>query len=74
MKDLNRKALIYSATGVFAVIVVAFLTNLVAPRNAFGEGLRFFMPLLTGIVGGAVIFFRLRDESDIDFDELGEEE
>lgn len=75
MKDLNRKALTYSVAGVFAVIAVAFLTNLLAPQNTLGEGLRFFMPLLTGIVGGAVIFFKLKDETDIDFEDIdtGEE-
>jgi hypothetical protein len=74
MKELNRKALIYSGIGLFAVIAVSFTTNLIAPESALGEGLRFLMPLLTGIIGGAVIFFRLQDESNIDFEELGEEE
>lgn len=73
MKELNRKALIYSVLGVLGVVAVAFITNFVAPQNSLGEGLRFFMPLLTGILAGAAIFFRLKEESDIDFEELGED-
>ena len=61
MKELHKKALLYSTTGVLAVIATAFTTNLLAPQNALGEGLRFSVPVLTGIIGGAIIFFRLRE-------------
>ncbi|MFB6174685.1 MAG: hypothetical protein ABEJ87_01770 [Candidatus Nanohalobium sp.] len=57
-----------------SVIVVAFLPALLAPHNSTGQALRFFLPLLTGIIAGILIFFRLKDESNIDFDELGDQE
>lgn len=74
MKELNRKALIYSVLGVISVLVVAFVTDFIAPQNSFGEVLRFSMPIITGIITGAAIFFRLKDESDIDFEDIAEEE
>ncbi len=74
MKELNRKALIYSVLGMSTVIASAFMTNMLAPQNAMGEGFRFFVPLFTGIIAGAAIFLRLKDESGIDLEELGEEE
>jgi hypothetical protein len=74
VKKLNKKALIYSVLGISTVIATAFITNLLAPQNTLGEGLRFFVPLFTGIIAGAAIFLRLKDESDIDLEELGEEE
>jgi len=73
MNDLNRKALIYSVAGVVLVMGVALVTDFLAPENGFGETLRFSMPILAGLVSGAVIFFKLRQETDIDFSELGEE-
>jgi len=72
MKELNKKALAYSALGMTAVIAVAFLTNLLAPQNTIGQGLRFTLPLLTGIISGGAIFLKLKRETDIDFDQLDE--
>jgi len=72
MKELNKKALAYSALGMTAVITVAFLTNLLAPRNTIGQGLRFTLPLLAGIISGGAIFLKLKRETDIDFDQLDE--
>ncbi|MFB6180787.1 MAG: hypothetical protein ABEJ93_02830 [Candidatus Nanohalobium sp.] len=72
MKKLYKKALLYFSAGMLTVIGAGFITNLVAPQNALGEGLRFSVPLLTGVIGGAVIFFRLKDESDTGFSELEE--
>jgi hypothetical protein len=74
MKDLNRKALVYSVLGVVSVLVIAFGTDFLAPQNSFGEILRFSMPIIAGMIAGAAIFFKLKDESDIDFGEIGEQE
>jgi len=74
MKDLNKKALIYSVLGVISVLIVAIGTDFLAPQNSFGEVLRFSMPIIAGMIAGAVIFFKLKDESDIDFEEIGEQE
>jgi hypothetical protein len=74
MKDLNRKALIYSVLGVISVLAVALVTDFLAPQSSFGEVLRFSIPIIAGIISGAAIFFKLKDESDIDFKEIGEEE
>ncbi|MFB6115533.1 MAG: hypothetical protein ABEK04_04500 [Candidatus Nanohalobium sp.] len=59
MKERNRKALVYSAAGVLAVIASAFITNLFAPHSRIGEGLRFFVPLITGVVAGVALFLKL---------------
>jgi MFS superfamily sulfate permease-like transporter len=64
MREANKKALAYSAVGMASVLVMAFLTDLLAPQNQVGQGLRFAVPVLTGIVSGAVIFLRLRQELD----------
>jgi len=74
MKELNKKALTYSALGMTAVILVAFLTNLLAPQNQLGQGLRFTLPLLTGILSGGAIFFKLKNEADIDFDQINQDQ
>lgn len=74
MKELNRKAFIYSATGVFTVIAVAFITNLLAPQSKIGEGLRFFLPLLTGMVMGLTIFLKLSGYNPEILEEIPEEE
>ena len=73
MKDLNRKALVYSMLGMLSVMIAAFLTDLLAPQNQTGELLRFSIPVITGIMSGAAIFLKLKEETDIDFEELGED-
>lgn len=73
MKDLNKKALIYSILGVISVLAVAFVTDFLAPQNSFGEVLRFSIPIIAGMIAGATIFFKLKDESNIDFEEIGDE-
>lgn len=64
MKERNRKALTYSVLGMASVLVTAFLTDILAPQSPLGEGLRFSVPLLTGIIAGAIIFLRLKEDLD----------
>lgn len=70
MKDRNTKALIYSALGMASVLIMAFITDLLAPQNSFGEGLRFAVPVLTGIISGGLIFLRLREDLDYSLEDL----
>lgn len=74
MKELNRKAFIYSALGVTAVITTAFITNLLAPQSRLGEGLRFFIPLITGVIAGLVLFLKLNGRRPEILEEIPEEE
>lgn len=74
MREQNRKALIYSALGVTAVIAAGFLTNLLAPQSRVGEGLRFFVPLLTGVVAGLALFLKLSGYNPEVLEEVSEAE
>lgn len=75
MNERNRKALIYSALGMASVLVMAFVTDFLAPQNQLGENLRFAVPLVTGIISGSLIFLRLKQDLDYkleDLDDSGE--
>lgn len=74
MKELSKKAILYSGIGVTAVITAAFFTNLLAPQTRIGEGLRFFMPLLTGMVAGLILFTKLSGYNHEILEEIPEEE
>ncbi|PSH00657.1 MAG: hypothetical protein BRC30_02400 [Nanohaloarchaea archaeon SW_7_46_7] len=74
MKKLNKKALTYTALGSASVLTIALTTNLLAPENSFGEALRFSTPILTGLISGALIFYKLKQEANINFNKLEEQE
>jgi len=74
MKKLNKKALTYTVLGSASVLAIALTTDLLAPKNGFGEALRFSMPILTGLITGAIIFYKLKQEASINFSELGKQE
>lgn len=74
MKNTNKKALSYSVLGMVSVLLMAFLTDFLAPQNQVGENLRFAVPILTGIISGGLIFLRLREDLDYKLEDLEDSE
>jgi len=53
----HRETAKLSATGVLAVVVAGISVSFITPENETGRLIKFFTPLLVGIMFGAKIYF-----------------
>ena len=65
MKEQNRKAVKYTATGIVTVLTVAITIDFLVPESQLGTWLRFMSPLLAGCISSVWIHSKIASEIDL---------